>query len=298
MQDNPKSIFVDINEDLTYCAYEWEGEGPPVLFCHATGFHGRIWDNVIRKLNNKHVISLDLRGHGFSTKSPPPYPWESFAPDIISLIEKMDLKDVIGVGHSMGGYIITTVAGLIPDRFGGLVLCDPSLFNRQRYEETSQRPKMPGSHPSAKRRNSWDSPQQMVDRLRTHFNFANWEEEALQDYCNHGLVKDDGEETYHLTCPPQIEASMYGAYISPSVLDNIAKIECPVKILRSRKKGTTPNPTGEPFRDSVTWPEIWKEFPNATDFQYDHCSHFLPQEDSQIVADQINIVSDLYTESN
>ena len=173
MQDDPKSIFVDINENLTYCAYEWEGEGPPILFCHATGFHGRIWDNVIRKLNNKHVISLDLRGHGFSTKSPPPYPWESIAPDIISLIEKMDLKNVIGVGHSMGGYIITTVAGLIPDRFGGLVLCDPSLFNRQRYEETSQRPKMPGSHPSAKRRNSWDSPQQMVDRLRTHFNFAN-----------------------------------------------------------------------------------------------------------------------------
>ena len=67
-----------------------------------------------------------------------------------------------------------------------------------------------------------------------------------------------------------------------------------VKILRSREKGTTPNPTGEPFRDSVTWPGIWKEFPNATDFQYDHCSHFLPQEDSQIVADQINIVSDLH----
>ena len=60
MQDNPKSIFVDINENLTYCAYEWEGEGPPILFCHATGFHGRIWDNVIRKLNNKH---LKLQNH-------------------------------------------------------------------------------------------------------------------------------------------------------------------------------------------------------------------------------------------
>ena len=36
MQDNPKSIFVDINENLTYCAYEWEGEGPPILFCHST----------------------------------------------------------------------------------------------------------------------------------------------------------------------------------------------------------------------------------------------------------------------
>jgi pimeloyl-ACP methyl ester carboxylesterase len=297
MQKKPKTILVDINEKLTYCAYEWEGEGPPILFCHATGFHGRIWDNVIRKLDNKHVFSLDLRGHGQSTKAPPPYHWDSFANDIIPFIEKMNLSNIIGVGHSMGGYIITTVAGKIPEAFGGLVLCDPSLFDAKRHEETSKRSQLTQDHPASKRRNNWNTPQEMAERLRTHYNFANWEEEALQDYCNYGLVKSDNEDTYHLACPPEIEASMYGANISPVVLENIPKITCPVRILRSRTKGTTPNPNGEPFRDSVTWPGISKQFSNGSDFQYNHCSHFLPQEDSRVVADHINEMSNSLMEN-
>ena len=88
---NPKLTEIPIK---TYqnTVYEWEGNGPTLLFCHATGFHGRIWDRVIEKLEGRHCISIDLRGHGKSTKTNPPYPWDSFVPDVLEVIEKMGLE--------------------------------------------------------------------------------------------------------------------------------------------------------------------------------------------------------------
>ena len=51
--------------------WEWPGEGPALLFAHATGFHGRCWDHIIRMFPRRHCLAIDGRGHGRSGKPEP-----------------------------------------------------------------------------------------------------------------------------------------------------------------------------------------------------------------------------------
>lgn len=267
--------------------YEWEGAGPTVLFCHATGFHARVWDQVIQKLEGIHCVSVDLRGHGKSTKTPPPYPWDSFAPDIEKITEILGLNEVIGVGHSMGGHVITKVAARNLGTFEGLVLCDPSLFSSDRYRSKSKSERLGSNHPVAKRRNNWDSPEQMFKRLVNHPNFGRWEKKILEDYCNYGLEQTESGH-FSLSCPPVVEASMYGAYIDPIIIEEINGYNRPVRILLA--KSGEPNRSFTDFGPSVSREDIVNIFPNAISNRHDDLSHFLPMENSQLVADEIRLL--------
>src|SRR5215470_4368641 len=102
--------------------WEWPGEDPPVLFCHATGFHARCWDQVIAHLPNRHCFALDLRGHGRSSKPAAPYQWKNFGRDVKEVAAHLGLSGAIGVGHSMGGHAVTLAAALSPTAFAKLLL--------------------------------------------------------------------------------------------------------------------------------------------------------------------------------
>ena len=92
---NPKNHLIDVGE-CNISLFEWEGVGPPLFFSHATGFHARVWDNVIRKLPGRHVYSIDLRGHGRSDKTPLLYDWEIFVDDVVKVFQKLNqFKDAI-----------------------------------------------------------------------------------------------------------------------------------------------------------------------------------------------------------
>jgi len=279
---NPKVIEIPIG---TYqnTVYEWEGTGPTLLFCHATGFHGRVWDRVVEKLDGHHCISIDLRGHGRSTNTEPPYPWDSFVPDVIAIIEHLQLKNVIGIGHSMGGHVITSVATKMPSLVEGLVLCDPSLFADNRYKKKKPDIESEYSHPVAKRRNRWESPTQMYERLVSHKNFSGWENSVLMDYCTHGLEKNG--DHYQLSCPPTVEAAMYGAYIDPQVLEDLKSYENPVSVLLARAMKSTES--FDDFGPSITRNDLGEMFPSALVKRYSEHSHFLPMENTNLVANAI-----------
>src|SRR5215216_1345039 len=92
--------------------FEWPGAGPPLLFAHAAGFHARCWDQVIGRLPGRHCYAVDLRGHGRSSKPPPPYDWRRFGEDVAALARALGLAGALGVGHSTGGHAVTLAAAL------------------------------------------------------------------------------------------------------------------------------------------------------------------------------------------
>ncbi len=97
--------------ELAYFEWGQPDTGPPILLVHATGFHARCWDGVNRTLGgDRHVIAVDLRGHGRSSKRGP-YEWREFGADMAAFVDALDLVGVIGVGHSMGGHSVTQAAG-------------------------------------------------------------------------------------------------------------------------------------------------------------------------------------------
>ena len=107
------------------------------LLVHATGFHARCWDGVVRALSGdfERIVALDMRGHGRSSKTPP-YDWQQFGADLAAFAEALDLDGAIGVGHSMGGHSAVQAATQAPARFSRLLLVDPVILAPDAYQAT------------------------------------------------------------------------------------------------------------------------------------------------------------------
>ena len=84
--------------------YEDHGTGQPVLLIHGYPLDGRSWEKQTAALLDAgdRVIAYDRRGFGLSSKPTVGYDYDTFAADLNTVIETLDLNDVALVGFSMG----------------------------------------------------------------------------------------------------------------------------------------------------------------------------------------------------
>ncbi len=268
--------------DLNLSLYEWAGDSPTLFFVHATGFHARLWDQVIAQLDSTHCLALDLRGHGHSGNNPDSPEWHVFADDIIALADHLHWKQIIGVGHSIGGHALTAAAAARPSLFAQLVLIDPVIMPPENYVGLTD-----FAHYTAKRRREWASPEEMFDRFKTRPPFAQWHEQVVRDYCQYGLVPNPAGDGYTLACDPSFEAEIYRYGSASNIYPQIATIQIPVTILRGRQR------TNEDYTDfsvSPTAPDLAHYFAHGHDVYARQYSHFIPMEAPDWVADQLGMV--------
>jgi non-heme chloroperoxidase len=85
-------------------SYEDHGSGRPVLLIHGYPLSGRAWDRQVPDLleAGHRVITYDRRGFGKSSQPATGYDYDTFAADLSTLLETLDLREVALVGHSMG----------------------------------------------------------------------------------------------------------------------------------------------------------------------------------------------------
>ena len=104
------------------------GSGPPILLSHGVTLSVRTWAKQLDALAAAgfRVIAFDHRGHGESTVGTAGHGIEQLAHDMRSVIEGLDLHDVVIVGHSMGGIAAQSFCIHHPDlaraRVAGIVL--------------------------------------------------------------------------------------------------------------------------------------------------------------------------------
>ncbi len=93
--------------------YKDLGRGQPVVFSHGWPLSADAWEGQMVYLLERgyRVIAHDRRGHGRSTQSFENNTMDQYADDLAQLIEQLDLKDVILVGHSTGGGEVTRYVG-------------------------------------------------------------------------------------------------------------------------------------------------------------------------------------------
>lgn len=92
-------------KDGTSIFYKDWSTGPTVVFSHGWPLNADAWDAQMLLLGQQgyRVVAHDRRGHGRSAQTWTGYEYDTFADDLAELLEKLDLKDVTLVGHSMGG---------------------------------------------------------------------------------------------------------------------------------------------------------------------------------------------------
>jgi pimeloyl-ACP methyl ester carboxylesterase len=125
------SRFVEANGlKLHYLDYGVAGRRP-MLCVHGGAAHAHWFDFVAPELTrDHHVLSLDLRGHGDSAwaEDPHTYSWKTYAEDLDAVAEKLDLRDFVLIGHSMGGMVSLVYAATHPGRVGALVIVDTIML--------------------------------------------------------------------------------------------------------------------------------------------------------------------------
>ena len=113
---------------LHYLDYGTPGR-PPILCVHGGAAHAHWFDFFAPGFTaDYHVRALDLRGHGDSEwMDPPAYRYQLYASDLAEMIDKLDLRDLILLGHSMGGMVSILYVAAHPERVRALIIVDSTL---------------------------------------------------------------------------------------------------------------------------------------------------------------------------
>src|SRR5258708_36730966 len=92
-------------KDGTRIFYKDWGIGQPIVFSHGWPLNADVWDDqmVFVASHGYRALAHDRRGHGRSSQ-----PWDgndmdTYADDLAALLDTLDLKDAVLVGHSTGG---------------------------------------------------------------------------------------------------------------------------------------------------------------------------------------------------
>jgi pimeloyl-ACP methyl ester carboxylesterase len=268
--------------DVTLQVTEWPGDSDPVLLLHATGFHGRCWDSIVRRLQGIHLYAVDIRFHGGSDRHGA-VNWLLMARDIEALLARLDLHAVVGVGHSLGGFLAAYVAAQHPERFRQLVLIDPVILPLETYRgfHASAGPVDPAQSHVSRRKNQWRDVAEMFQRFHSKPPFDSWDEQVLRDYCAFALRSVPDQSALQLACDPLHEASIYLSQKGNEIIyELLPRLTLPVTLLRAPPDEQNP----ANLAASPTWPGLVNALPNAREFYFPEMSHFIPMEDPDLVA--------------
>jgi len=110
------------------------GGGTPFLLVHGLASNARLWDGVATALValGYPAYTVDLRGHGRSSKPAGPYDVPTVAADVATLIERLDLERPVVAGQSWGGNVAIELAAAHPGLVRGITCVDGGWLELRR----------------------------------------------------------------------------------------------------------------------------------------------------------------------
>lgn len=266
---------------ITLCFDDWETEGRPVIFMHATGFARGCWRPMAEALAGRcRPILVDLRGHGGSSKAEPPYLWPELAEDIAALITAEGWVEPVLVGHSVGGSIAVEVPGRLGVPAGALVLTEPVL-SATRITSAEPSEASPLMERTLRRRSSWPTLAEAEAYFGAREPYTLFAKGVYEGWMATGLTQQGDE--WQLSCPPSAEASVYANTQTSRAFESLPNLNCPVLLFRA---------TGSRGMRSTCPDNIARAIPNCTDFLIPGSGHFLPLEYPDMVVALVEMALD------
>ena len=126
----PSGFVVEVEPGERIHFLDWgEPDRPPVLLIHGLSNTAWSWTPVARRLRAvRHVVAMDLRGHGLSDAPTEGYDPDGFCADVVAVTEGSGLlasgDKVVMAGHGFGAIVAAWAAAALGERCAGLALVD------------------------------------------------------------------------------------------------------------------------------------------------------------------------------
>ena len=224
-------------------------DAPRLVFCHANGFNARTYTCMLAPLAERYeVVAFDLRGHGRTALPADPKRhrhWRGHAADIAAAIGRLEPREWIGAGHSMGATSLLMASPAMNRPPRALALIEPVILPRAAYL-TAHTPlwrlaakRMDLVQGALRRRGRFASQAEVLERYRQKPSFARWADGVLEDYLADGLTRTtDGVK---LACDPLWEAANFAAQ-RHWPLKAARRYAGPISILKAERGSTVLNP--------------------------------------------------------
>lgn len=125
-----KEIYAYAGDGTRLRYVKWSGpKEVGVILIHSLAMDSSFWAPVAAKLAHvSPLIAVDCRGHGLSDKPDTPYSVETFAEDLLAVLDDAGWEKAVVAGASMGGCVALAFAAAHADRCAGLGLFDTTSW--------------------------------------------------------------------------------------------------------------------------------------------------------------------------
>jgi sigma-B regulation protein RsbQ len=249
----------------------------PMLFAHGFGCDQNMWRYIAKEFEADYrVILFDYVGSGqsdlgaydarrYSTL-------EGYARDVLDIVQALDLREIIFVGHSVSGMIGVLAANEEPDRFEQLILIGPS----PRYVND-------GQYVGGFERKDIDGLFEMMDR-----NFIGWANFLAPAIMKNPDRPELGEELTESFCStdPVIARNFAEATFLADNRDDLARVTVPSLILQCTDDMVAPEAVGDYVHGRLAGSTL--RLMKATG----HCPHMShPEETVELIKDYLQSVT-------
>jgi pimeloyl-ACP methyl ester carboxylesterase len=267
-------IWAGVGDGAEVAVHGLGGRGPTVLLAHATSFCAQVWRPLAERLGGSfRCLALDHRGHGDSSPLPAgPVDWHILADDVLAVADRLNLRPLLGVGHSAGGAALLLAEEDRPGTFAALYLYEPIVSPADRPPPPD--PDHPLATAARRRVEVFPSRQAAYDHYAGKPPFSAFSEAALAAYVEHAFAElDDG--SVQLKCRGADEARVYAGGLSHDAYAHLDRVRCPTVVARGQHSRA--------FGAEVA-PALAARLPDARVEELPGLGHYGPMEDPDAVA--------------
>lgn len=181
-------------------------------FSHANGFPAASYHKFLGYLESDFRIgSIDCIGHD------PAYPvtdgWPHLVAQLVDYLSTHCRAPVVGMGHSLGGYLTFMAAVQRPELFKCIILLDAPIIGHFKgtafgmLKRLGLVDRITPAHATRERRRVWPSVEDMIAHFRRRKIFRNFDPDCLRDYAVRGTSHEGGG--VRLLFDPEIEYQIY-----------------------------------------------------------------------------------------
>jgi pimeloyl-ACP methyl ester carboxylesterase len=206
-----KVTFVTVEPEVQLEVLDWGGNGEALVLLTGLGDNAHVYDQFAYQFTDRfHVIGITRRGFGRSSQPAHGYDLDTRARDDIAVLDKLNIRQAVFVGHSIAGTELNKLGAAYPDRVRKLVYLDGLDNASGGWAKLPQPPPAPANTPGDL---------ESVQRLAAAFARFDGYRKPLAAICN--MIRTDASgRVLGAVTPPEIPSKIY-AGLQPAEYDRI-----------------------------------------------------------------------------